>query len=165
MTYLIKKIQKYPAFWLISQFKLSYKNYVYCYAWYERVIWGVKLCWEYKTVLKSAYLTHSHTKWNSFSTTLISQHLHSLFSTGIFLNLPTSIPSVIMPNRNWANSDRLCLEILFLRDFSVCKPLLNFTHVLNFGLDNQFSISHSFSGSNGCVLHWYLILQIHLIYL
>ena len=29
MTYVIKKIQKYPAFWLISQFELSFKKNTY----------------------------------------------------------------------------------------------------------------------------------------
>ena len=104
---------------------------------------GVKLCREYKTVHKSAYLTHSHshTKWNSFATTLLSQHLHSLFWTGIFLKLHTSILSGSILNRNWANSDRLCLEIIFLRYSSVCKTLWKVTYVLNFGWDN-ISVFH-----------------------
>ena len=48
---------------------------------------GVRLCWEYKKVPKSAYMTHSHAKRNSFSTTLLSQNLHIVRQPKLFIGL------------------------------------------------------------------------------
>ncbi len=52
-------------------------------------------------------------KWNSFSTSTLSQTLHILSSTGLFCHLPVSISNDKIPHRYCAKQD---LWFLFMND-------------------------------------------------